>query len=144
MPHPVLAKIDHEKPYFTRKLSRRCRDGDHECELHVWLPVQMDNGGWVSAIHITDIGLPAISAMPGDDPLGALLSAVAFARNVVDAHDDTFLYGDFQSEGAGLPVTPDRGFPPKQLAQIEAKARATAEKAAQVHHDRLMADHDED
>lgn len=138
MPHPVLARIDRENPYFIRKLTRRLPDGDHDCELHIWLPVQMDDGCWLSAVHITNIGLPPISAMPGGDPLGAILGAVAFARNVVDAHDGIFFFADSPWEGAGLPVTLDRGFSPKQLVAIEAEALATAEKAAQIYHDWLI------
>ncbi len=138
MPHPVLEKIDCAKPYFTRKLMRRRPEGDQECELQIWLPVQLDNGGWVSAVHITDVALPHISAMPGEDPLGALLSAVAFARNVVDHEDGAFLFGDMHWKGAGLPISLNRGFRPEKLADLEAQAVALADDAAQLEYGHLI------
>lgn len=128
--HPVLEKIDRANPYFKRKLTRRCSDGDQACELQIWLPVQLDNGGWVSAVHITNLNLPPISAMPGEDPLGAILNALAFARGVVEHEDGVFLFGDAQWEGAGLPISLNRGLLPKKLADIEARALALANDAA--------------
>jgi hypothetical protein len=132
LPHPVLEKIDRTKPYFTRKLIRRGSDGDHECKIQIWLPVQMDDGCWLSAVHITALDLPPISAMPGEDPLDALLRAVAFARDVVEHRDGSFLFGDMQWEGAGLPISLNRGFLPRQLAAIEAEALALADDAQKL------------
>jgi hypothetical protein len=122
--HPVVEHIDLENPYFVRNLIRRCSDGDHECQLRGWLPVQMDDGCWLSAVHITDLGLPSISAMPGEDSLGALLRALAFARDVVDHKDGVFLFSDSNWEGAGLLISLMGVSTPTELAAMEAQALA--------------------
>ncbi|RZL83408.1 MAG: hypothetical protein EOP66_03875 [Sphingomonas sp.] len=124
-----MKKIDIDNPYFVRRLTRRRSSGCEQCVLQLWLPVQMDNGGWMSAVHITGLDLPEISAMPGSDPLDALLQAVAFARNVIDHSDGRFLFSDAFREGGALPVSLNRGFAPRNLADIEAQAALLADDA---------------
>jgi hypothetical protein len=122
--HPVVEHIDLENPYFVRNLIRRCSDGDHECQLRIWLPVQMDDGCWVSAVHIINLETLHISGMPGGDPLGALLCALAFARDVVDHRDGVFLFSDANWESAGLPISLMGVSTPRELAAMEAQALA--------------------
>lgn len=118
--HPVLDRIDIDAPAFRRRMIRDEGDETHECELQLWLPVQLDNGGWVAAVRIEGLDMPHISAMPGEDPLGALIGALAFARDMVNRETGRVLFGD--REAGGLPVFLDRGFPPTMLADVEAQA----------------------
>lgn len=82
----------------------------------------MADGCWVSAVRITNLGSSFISGMPGQDPLGALLSAIYFVRDVVDHRDGIFLFSEYEWESAGLPISLKGVSPPKDLAAIEAKA----------------------
>lgn len=118
--HPVLDHININAPFFRRRLVREAQGETQDCELQLWLPVQLDNGGWVAAVRIAGIEMPLISAMPGIDPLGALIAALAFARDVVDRNGGRFLFDSW--EAAGLPVFLDRGFTPTILADVEAGA----------------------
>ena len=140
MSHPVVEKIDQTNPYFTRKLIRRRSSGDEECELQIWLPVQTDDGVWVSAIQITNLNKPSISGMPGVDPLDAFLRAVTFARSLVDYYDGRFLFTDAHREGGGLLISLDYGLPFNEIAEVEAQAQALAQDAAKRFHDRMEAD----
>lgn len=54
-------------------------------------------------MRIAGVDMPLISAMPGEDPLAALLCALAFARQAMDSEDERFLFGD--CEFGGLPVS---------------------------------------
>lgn len=127
--HPVLAMIDLNRPYFDRPIRRVLADGDQVCHLRVWLPVQLDNGGWVAAVTITGLDLPPISAMPGADPLDALLNALGFARDIMQNGEGRFLFGDRDLEMGGLPVFLDRGFHSDMLRDIEEQAITLADKA---------------
>lgn len=100
--HPVFEKIDRDRPYFDRLIYRHRNGQNSECRLRVWLPVQLENGGWVAAVDITELGLPAISAMPGEDPLDALIRALAFARDVMEKAEGSFLFGARERELGGL------------------------------------------
>lgn len=124
--YPVLDRIDINAPSFRRRLTREAGGGKHDCELQLWLPVQLDNGGWVSAVQIEGIDIPPIAAMPGDDPLAALIGALAFAREVVNREPGRVLFGD--REAGGLPVFLDRGFPPAVLADVAAQALRMADE----------------
>lgn len=125
--HPVLDRIDIDAPSFRRRLTHEAGGGTHDCELQLWLPVQLDNGGWVSAVRIEGIDMPPIAAMPGDDPLAALIGALAFARDLMDREPGGVLFGD--REAGGLPVFLDRGFPPAVLADVESRALCMADEA---------------
>lgn len=126
--HPVLDRIDIDAPSFRRHLTREAGGGTHDCELQLWLPVQLDNGGWVSAVRIEGIDMPPIAVMPGDDPLAALIGALAFARDMVDGQQGRVLFGD--REAGGLPVFLDCGFTPAVLADVESQALRMAEETA--------------
>jgi len=132
LPHPVIDMIDQSAPYFSRKLVRRYADRDKECYIQIWLPVKMDDDVWVSAVHITGVDLLPISGMPGLDPLDALLKAVAFARGVVQQLSEQFLFGDLQWENGGLPISLNRGFSPRQLAELESQATAMRDHAFEL------------
>ena len=127
--HPVLAKIDRDRPYFDRSIERRLGDRNQECRLQIWLPVQLDNGGWVAAVRVIGLDMPQISAMPGDDPLGAVIAAIAFAREVMERAEGSFLFGERQM--AGLPLFLDRGFQPDVLLDLESRASNMADEAAE-------------
>lgn len=130
--HPVLNRIDIDAPSFRRRLTREAGCETHDCELQLWLPVQLDNGGWVSAVRIEGIDMPPIAAVPGDDPLAALIGALAFARDVVNREPGRVLFGD--REAGGLPVFLDHGFPPSVLAEVEARALRMADETAEHRH----------
>ncbi|TCL99913.1 hypothetical protein [Sphingomonas sp. PP-CC-3G-468] len=130
--HPVLDRIDIDSPAFRRRIIRENGDQTHECELQLWLPVQLDNGGWVAAVRIEGFDMPPIIAMPGEDPLGALIGALVYARDMVSGEDRRVLFG--KRESGGLPVFLDCGFPPAVLADVEARAlRMAIETAEHLH-----------
>ncbi|WP_056397112.1 MULTISPECIES: hypothetical protein [unclassified Sphingomonas] len=66
--------------------------------------------------------------MPGVDPLGALIGALAFARDMVDRETGRVLFGD--RESGSLPVFLDRGFPTAMLVDVEAQALRIAIETA--------------
>lgn len=126
--HPVLDRIDVDAPDFRRRMAGDDGGEARDLELQIWLPVRLDNGGWVAAVRIEGVAMPPIAAMPGEDPLGALIAALAFARDVVDQGAGRVLFGD--REAGGLPVFLDRGFRPAVLADVEAQAGRLADDVA--------------
>lgn len=91
--HRILAKIDRSNPYFSREIIRRLDGRTTNHLLEIWLAVEGEHGGWLSAVTISGLNLPDMSAMPGDHPLDALLSAVRFAKTLLDENEGTFLFG---------------------------------------------------
>lgn len=91
--HRVLEKIDRAKPYFTRRITQLSGGVTTGHLLEVWLPVESAYGGWIAAVTIDGLGLPDMSAMPGEDPLDALLCALRFVRGLLDENDGTFIFG---------------------------------------------------
>ena len=129
MQHPVLSKIDRERPYFDRLIIRQSGDQEEEWRLQLWLPVQLDNGGWVAAVHLAGPESTAkIAAMPGSDPLDALIRSLSFFRGVMEQAGGRFLFG--HREMAGLPVSLNCGFYPAVLLDIEMRASDLANAAA--------------
>lgn len=126
--HPVLSKIDINNPFFERKLVKFNDKNKEECVLKIWLPTRLDNGGWVAAVTITEMDLPPISAMPGSDPLAAIINAIYFARNVIEKSGFKIIFDG--KEMGGLPVSLDRGFDANTLFNIEVKAGRIADEAA--------------
>jgi hypothetical protein len=90
--HRVLKKIDRAKPYFTRDITRHLDGKTTQHLLEIWLPVEAEHGGWLSAVTIDGLGLPEMSAMPGDDRLGALISALQFVRTLFDEKQGKFTF----------------------------------------------------
>jgi hypothetical protein len=90
--HSVLTKIDRSKPYFTREVIRQLNGNMTKHVLEIWLPVQSDHGGWLAAVTIDGLNLPDMSAMPGEDPLDALISALKFIRTLFDESGGKFIF----------------------------------------------------
>jgi hypothetical protein len=68
--HSILEKIDRSKPYFTREIIRHLRGQSTKHLLEIWLPVESEFGGWLSAVTIDGLNVPEMSAMPGADRCG--------------------------------------------------------------------------
>jgi hypothetical protein len=75
--------------------------------------------------------------MPGEDSLGALLRALAFARDVIDHKDGVFLFSDSNWEGAGLPISLMGVSTPTELAAMEAQALALRYDAIEAFNARI-------
>jgi hypothetical protein len=90
--HTVLNQIDRTKPYFTREITRQLEGKSTKHSLEIWLPVESDYGGWLAAVTIDGLNLPAMSAMPGEDPLDALINALKFIRGLFDVNEGKFLF----------------------------------------------------
>jgi hypothetical protein len=90
--HAVLKKIDRSKPYFTRDITRHFDGKSSKHVLEIWLPVESEFGGWLAAVTIDGLNLPAMSAMPGEDPLDAIISALKFIRTLFDENAGTFTF----------------------------------------------------
>jgi hypothetical protein len=90
--HRVLEKIDRAKPYFTRQITRHLNGLTTQHLLEIWLPVEAEHGGWISAVTIDGLGLPEMSAMPGDDPLDALIGAIRFVRILFAENQGKFVF----------------------------------------------------
>lgn len=89
--HRVLAKIDRKKPHFTRQILREINGITTRHLLEIWLPVEGEHG-WLSAVTIEGLDLPEMSAMPGEDPLDSLISALKFVRSLFDEKDGKFTF----------------------------------------------------
>jgi hypothetical protein len=61
--------------------------------IEIWLPVEAEYGGWISAVTIDGLDLPYMSAMPGDDPLDSLISALRFVRGLFEDKEGKFTFG---------------------------------------------------
>jgi hypothetical protein len=103
--HRVLEKIDRNKPYFTREITRQLDGKTTKHHLEIWLPVESEHGGWLAAVTIDGLNLPNMSAMPGEDKLDALISALRFVRILFDEKDGDFKF-DVWNYGK-LPVNMD-------------------------------------
>jgi hypothetical protein len=90
--HSVLQQIDRSKPYFAREIIRELDGKTTKHLLEIWLPVPAPDGGWWSAVTIDSLNLPDMSAMPGDDPLDAVISALRFVRGLFDENEGTFVF----------------------------------------------------
>jgi hypothetical protein len=90
--HSVLKMIDRSKPYFKREVIRHLDGKTTEHLLEICLPVQSEEGGWLSAVTIDGLNLPDMSAMPGEDPLDALLGALKFIRVLFDESGGSFTF----------------------------------------------------
>jgi hypothetical protein len=90
--HSILKKIDRSKPYFTREITRQLDGKSTKHLLEIWLPVESEYGGWLSAVTIDGLNLPDMSAMPGEDPLDALVSALKFIRGLFDENEGKFTF----------------------------------------------------
>ncbi len=90
--HSVLKKIDRSKPYFTREITRQLDGKSTKHLLEIWLPVESEYGGWLSTVTIDGLNLPDMSAMPGEDPLDALISALKFIRILFDENEGKFIF----------------------------------------------------
>lgn len=126
----VLHHIDPGNPYFRRAIEWESDAGSRQCELRVWLPVQLRNGGWVAAVHITGIDMPQIAGMPGQDPLDALIRALFYARDAIDLKGGTFLFTEGLRQNGGLPISLNYGQRPEILSEIETSVRKIVERTA--------------
>jgi hypothetical protein len=90
--HSVLKMIDISMPYFTREITRHLDGKTTKHLLEVWLPVRSEYGGWLSAVTIDGLNLPDMSAMPGEDPLDALIGAIKFIRGLFDESAGSFVF----------------------------------------------------
>jgi hypothetical protein len=90
--HRILKQIDRNRPYFTREITRLLGGKSTKHLLEIWLPVESENDGWLAAVTIDGLNLPNMSAMPGDDPLDAMISAVRFIRGLFDDNEGEFVF----------------------------------------------------
>jgi hypothetical protein len=90
--HRILKKIDRNKPYFTREITRHLDGKSTKHLIEIWLPVESEHGGWLAAVTIDGLNLPNMSAMPGEDPLDAIISALQFIRILIDENDGKFTF----------------------------------------------------
>ena len=91
--HRILERIDRKNPYFARQITREVKGLITHHLLEIWLPIEAEHGGWISAVTVDGLDLPEMSAMPGDDPLDALISALKFVRILFDEKDGKFTFG---------------------------------------------------
>jgi hypothetical protein len=90
--HSILNQIDRTKPHFTREIVRQLGGKSTKHLLEIWLPVESESGGWLAAVTIDGLDLPEMSAMPGDDPLDALISAIRFIKTLFDENEGAFTF----------------------------------------------------
>lgn len=90
--HSVLKKIDRNNPYFTRQITRQFNGETTQHLLEIWLPVESEHGGWLAAVTMDGLDIPDMAAMPGEDPLDAILSALRFIRGLFDKNEGQFIF----------------------------------------------------
>jgi hypothetical protein len=90
--HRILEKIDRTKPYFTREITRHIDGKSTKHLLEIWLPVESEHGGWLAAVTIDGLNLPEMSAMPGEDPLDAIVGALKFIRVLFEQNSGKFIF----------------------------------------------------
>lgn len=125
---PIFDNLDINAPDLRRELIWEKDSGPQKCEIQIWMPLQKNDGQWEAPLRIVGLGRTLMVAMPGDDSLGALIEALAFARDAVDRKSERVLFG--QNEAGGLPVfLGNNRFPPQVAAQVEARAMDMANEA---------------
>jgi hypothetical protein len=90
--HRILRQIDRASPSFTREITRHLGDQSTRHLLEIWLPVEAADGGWLAAVTIDGLNLPEMSAMPGEDPLDAIINALKFIRTLFDENPGDFIF----------------------------------------------------
>ena len=125
---PIFDTLDINTPDLRRELIWEKDSGPQKGEIQIWMPVQKNDGRWEAPLCIVGLGRTLMVAMPGDDSLGALIEALAFARDAVDRKSERVLFG--QHEAGGLPVfLGNSRFTPEVAAQVEARAMDMEDEA---------------
>ena len=100
--HPIVDELDISDPLFIRTVDFVDGSNVSKHVVRLWAPVPAPDGGWLCAVSVSDMPLPELCALPGDDPLDAFITALAFLHDTFDRQSGTVKFG--KKLAGGIPA----------------------------------------